>query len=135
MQAACCVTTRGVEAARPSDDAWEAARTVCSVPGARNVQSQDWLWFCLCFCLSLAPFRAIRLEEARRTGHPSRGAWPTRPEQNADLVAEAYQNGLIGQSLAGHVVESPITALGSNVSQPYNTPRSVVECREWNSRS
>ena len=66
---------------------------------------------------------------------PSRGAWPTRPEQYAGWEGEAYQDGLIGQSLAGHVVESPITALGSNVSQPYNTPGSVVEAREWHSRS
>jgi hypothetical protein len=36
-------------------------------------------------------------------------------------VIEAYQNVLTGQSLAGHDVESPITGLRANVSQPYST--------------
>ena len=45
-------------------------------------------------------------------------ARPTRPAQHAGWVEEAYQN---GQSLVVTLSRSPIRALGSNVSQPYNT--------------
>jgi hypothetical protein len=59
MQAACCVTTRGDEAPKPSDDAWEAARAVCGVPGARDIQNQDW--FCLLRLPRTRPGPTVRL--------------------------------------------------------------------------
>ena len=48
-------------------------------------------------------------------------------------MIEAYQNGLIGHSLADHVVESPITALGSNVRMSANPTihLEVVGCCKW----
>jgi hypothetical protein len=61
MQAACCVTTKGVEAARPSDDAWEAARAVCGVPGARIYKVRTGAGFAFASASHLFPVRAIRL--------------------------------------------------------------------------
>lgn len=109
LRAACCVTTRCVEAAKPSDDAWEAARAVLRgsvLPVPVDIERQDSL--CVCTLPALAPVRAIGLEEA---GHPL-------------CVCQAHETllGGIGGLLVWPrmlvTLSLPITALGSHVSQP-----------------
>lgn len=66
---------------------------------------------------------------------PSCCAWPTRPQHNTPAGwKEAYQNGCNGQPLGVTLSRSPIKALGSNVSQPYNTRLDVAN-NGWHSRS
>lgn len=98
LRAACCVTTRCVEAAKPSDDAWEAARAVLRgsvLPVPVDIERQDSL--CVCTLPALAPVRAIGLEEA---GHPLCVC------QAHETLLGGIGGLLVWASNAGHVVAS-----------------------------
>ena len=59
-------------------------------------------------------------------------AWPTRPAQQAGWVEGLTRTDTTDSRWGVTLSGSPVKALGSDVSQPYNskTPRSVVGCRK-----
>jgi hypothetical protein len=91
IQAACCVTTRGVEAAKPSDDAWEAARAVLFLELERY-RVRTGSVFGIALDSPRSKGKAVPWEGGRNDHTPSHGAQSTRPVKNAGVMMEAYLN-------------------------------------------